>query len=57
MSAYSLALMSDTAHYRFSLTFRDRSREPDLAIRSRRIGTLCEKSAPRKVTKSHIIES
>jgi hypothetical protein len=39
----------------FSLTFRDRSREPDLAIRSRRIGTLCEKSAPRKVTKSHII--
>jgi hypothetical protein len=50
------ALVSDTAHFRFIVTFRDRSREPDVAIRSRRIGMLCEKSAPRKVTKSHIIE-
>ena len=36
----------------FFVTFRDRSREPNLAIRPRRICTLCQKIAPRKVTKN-----
>ena len=42
-------------HYWFFVTFRDRSREPNFVIRSRGISTLCGKSAPRKVTKNHII--
>jgi hypothetical protein len=45
-SAY---LNDHTAHYEFFVTFRDRSREPNLAIRLRRIYTLCQKKAPRKV--------
>ena len=48
-------LRSDTAQYRFILTFRVSARKLVLPIPQCRISTQCQKLAPRKVTMSHNI--
>jgi hypothetical protein len=44
------------AQYRFTLTFRDRSRKLDFAVLHDRISMPCLESTPRKVRVNHNIE-
>ena len=45
-----------TAHYRFIVTFRDRSRKSSFAILPNRISKPGQESAPQEVRVNHIIE-